>query len=74
MYYEDFNIISGKADSMLFFNAEYQNTVNYAISELLSRSPMDWTPDTIWIDADANTLHMWSKNDRANTEKAIVME
>lgn len=74
MYYNDFNIVSGKADSKLFFDEKYQNIVNDAIWELLDREPLEWVPDTLWIDADANTLHMWVRDDREHTERTMLME
>lgn len=73
MYYEDFNIKSGKADFKLFTDADYQDTVNYTIMTILSKEPLSYTPDTLWIDADANTLHIWDSKDREATERTMVI-
>lgn len=73
MYYNDYitNIISSRADYRLFFDTRYQNIVNDAIQDLLDREPLGWQPDSLWIDADNNVLHLFNMNDRENTERTI---
>lgn len=76
MYWNDFNVISSKADIKLFTDPDFQLTVDYCIDQLLRRNEGDisWIPDTIWIDADNNVLHMWAEADREGTDHSIQYE
>lgn len=76
MYWNDFNVISSKADIRLFTDPDFQLTVDYCIDQLLRRNEWDisWIPDTIWIDADNNVLHMWAEADRDGTDRSIQYE
>lgn len=76
MYWNDFNVISSKADIKLFTDPDFQLTVDYCIDQLLRRNEEDilWIPDTIWIDADNNVLHMWAEADRAGTDRFMPYE
>lgn len=76
MYWNDFNVISSKADIKLFTDPDFQLTVDYCIDQLLRRNEGDisWIPDTLWIDAENHVLHLWAEADRAGTDRFMPYE
>lgn len=76
MYWNDFNVISSKADIKLFTDPNFQLTVDYCIDQLLRKNEGDisWIPDSLWIDSDNQEVHLWMSADRERTNRFMRYE